>query len=70
VINVKGSFGSLDSMKFKSTHAEGNITVYGLGDSEDLIVNDIGNFSGEYPVPSGVVLLRISSDGDWAMRKA
>ncbi len=70
VINVKGSFDKLDSMKFRSTHAEGNVTVYGLGDDEDLIVNDIGNFSGKYLVPSGVVLLRISSDGHWTMKKA
>ena len=35
--------------------------VYGLGESEDLIVNDIGNFSGKYLVPSGTVLLRIAA---------
>lgn len=50
--------------------SESNITVDGLGDDEDLIVNDIGNFSGKYLVPSGVVLLRISSDGHWTMKKA
>ena len=52
VINVDGVFEGLDSMRFKSTNADGNITVYGLGDSEDLMVNEIGNFSGKYLVPS------------------
>jgi hypothetical protein len=44
--------------------------VYGLGDNEELIVNEIGNFSGNYLVPSGTVLLRISSDGRWELKKA
>ena len=70
MINVNGAFDGLDSMRFKSTNAEGNITVYGLGENgEDLIVNKIGNFSGKYLVPSGTVLLRISSDGRWEMKR-
>jgi len=64
VINVEDVFDGLDSMRFKSTNADGNVTVYGLGDNgEDLIVNEIGNFSGKYLMPKGTVLLRISSDG-------
>ena len=70
VINVVDVFDGLDSIRFKSTNAEGNVTVYGLGDDEDLIVNEIGNFSGKYLVPSGVTLLKISSDGRWTMKKA
>ena len=70
VINVADVFDGLDSIRFKSTNAEGNVTVYGLGDDEDLIVNKIGNFSGKYLVPSGVTLLKISSDGGWTMKKA
>jgi hypothetical protein len=69
VINVDGVFDGLDSMGFKSTNADGNITVYGLGDNEELIVNEIGNFSGKYLVPNGTVLLRISSDGRWELKK-
>ncbi len=69
VINVSDVFDGLDSLKFKSSKADGNITVYGLGESEDLIVNEIGNFSGTYLVPSGTLLLRISSDGRWEMKK-
>ena len=60
----------MDSMKFKSTKADGNVTVYGLGDDENLIVNEIGNFSGTYLIPGGVTLLRISSAGSWTMKKA
>jgi len=71
VINVQDVFDGLDSLRFKSTRADGNITVYGLGDNgEDLIVNEIGNFSGKYLMPKGTVLLRISSDGRWEMKKA
>jgi hypothetical protein len=69
VIYVGDVFDGLDSLSFKSTRAEGNITVYALGDSEDLLVNEIGNFSGKYLVPDGVSFLHISSDGRWAMRK-
>jgi hypothetical protein len=70
VISVAGAFDGLDSLKFKSTKADGNITVYALGESEDLVVNDIGNFTGEYAMPSDVSLLHISSDGQWTMKKA
>lgn len=70
VINVSDVFDGMDSMKFKSTKAESNVTVYGLGDGEDLIVNEIGNFSGTYLVPGGVTLMKISSDGHWTMKKA
>jgi len=69
VINVKDVFDGLDSLRFKSTQADGNITVYGLGDGEELIVNDIGNFSGKHLVPEGVVLFRVSSDGSWSMKR-
>ena len=71
VISVSDVFDGLDSMKFKSTKADSNVTVYGLGDGrEDLIVNEIGNFSGTYLVPGGVTLMKISSDGHWTMKKA
>ena len=70
MINVTDVFEGLDSMRFTSSRTDSNVTVYGLGDSEDLIVNEIGNFSGKYLVPSGTVLLRISSDGRWEMKKA
>jgi len=69
VLVVKGVFTGLDSLKFTSTRADGNITVYGLGDNEELIVNDIGNFSGKYLVPEGIVLFQISSDGHWNLSK-
>jgi hypothetical protein len=70
VINVSGVFDGMDSMRFKSTKTEGNVTVYGVGDDEDLIVNEIGNFSGTYLVPGGVNLMRIASDGHWTMYKS
>lgn len=70
VISVAGAFDGLDSLKFKSLKADGNITVYALGESEELVVNDIGNFSGEYAMPSEVSLLHVSSDGQWTMNKS
>ncbi len=69
VVNVVDVFDTLDEMRFKSTGADGNITVYGLGESQDLIVNEIGNFSGDYLVPSGTTLLQIESDGRWEIKK-
>jgi hypothetical protein len=71
VISVSDVFDGLDSMKFKSTKADSNVIVYGLGDDgEDVIVNEIGNFSGTYVVPGSVTLMKISSDGHWTMKKA
>ena len=43
VISISGVFDGMDSMKFRSTKTDGNVTVYGLGDDEDLIINGIGN---------------------------
>ena len=71
VITVSGVFTGLDTLKFKSSKVDGNIMVYGLGENgESLIVIDIGNFSGEYDVPNGVSLLKVSSDGDWTTKKS
>jgi hypothetical protein len=69
VVNVVDVFNTLDEMRFKSTGADGNISVYGLGESQDLIVNEIGNFSGDYLVPPGTTLLQIESDGRWEIKK-
>jgi hypothetical protein len=33
-----------ETMKFRSAKTDGNVTVHGLGDDEDLIINGIGNF--------------------------
>jgi hypothetical protein len=69
VISISGVFDGMDSMKFRSTKTDGNVTVHGLGDDEDLIINGIGN-SGTYLVPGGVTLMRISSDRHWTMNES
>jgi hypothetical protein len=34
-------------------------------DSAELLVNEIGNFSGEVLIPDGTLLLTVGADGTW-----
>jgi hypothetical protein len=58
VLNVDGVFGALDSVKFAS-HNDDNTVITSYGDTEDLLVNEIGNTHGKYLVPNGTVVLQI-----------
>ena len=64
-----GAFAGLDSIKITNS-GESNFVVTAYGDSKDLLVNEIGNYSGEQLMPAGTVLLEIQSDGNWSLHKA
>lgn len=72
VLIVKDAFEALDSITFKSTGADGNIVVhsYDSDGNEDLLVNDIGNFTAENLAGKDTVLLVVNSDGKWTMKKS
>lgn len=63
-----GSFTGLAVVKITNS-GEGNFVVTAYGENVDLLVNEIGNYSGEQQVPSGTVLLEVESDGTWTLRK-
>jgi hypothetical protein len=68
VINIQDAFSNLDSLR--ATHqGEANFIVTAYGDSRELLVNDIGTYSGEHLVPNGTILLVIDADGRWTMQK-
>jgi len=58
------SVQTLPTVKF--THqGSGNFIVYAYGDSQDLLVNEIGRYSGETLLPGGASFVEIQADGAW-----
>lgn len=67
VIWVTGDVG--DFFVTRITHrGTSNFVVYAYADSDyELLVNEIGNYSGEQILPVGTYLLEILADGSWAV---
>jgi hypothetical protein len=52
------------------THSgESNFVVWAYGDTSDLLVNEIGEYSGEELLSAGTVVLDIEADGDWTVER-
>ena len=50
------------------THeGDGNFTVWAYGPDAELLVNEIGAFSGEVLVPAGTFLFEITANGAWTI---
>ncbi len=50
------------------THeGDGNFAVWAFGPEPDLLVNEIGAFSGEVRVPAGTFLFEITANGAWTI---
>jgi hypothetical protein len=50
------------------THSgSGNFAIWAYGPSTDLLVNEIGNYSGEVLLADGTFLLEITADGAWTI---
>lgn len=55
------------------THdGQSNVVLWAYTDDGewDLLVNEIGEYSGEQRLPSGTVVLEIDADGDWTLQRA
>jgi hypothetical protein len=66
VLVDQGASGDLATVKI--THkGQGNFIVYAYGDREDLLVNEIGSYSGEVLLPGGTVAISIEAEGAWTM---
>jgi hypothetical protein len=45
-----------------------NFAVWSFGEAgQDLLVNEIGSYSGEVLWPSGTLLVEITADGKWTI---
>jgi len=58
------------TVNISHTNGEGNFAVIGYNDGlfgQDLMVNEIGAYSGEVQVESGTYLLEIMADGTWSI---
>lgn len=62
-----GSTGGFSTAKLTHT-GKSNFVVIAYGDSSDLLVNEIGKYSGEVLLPSGTVAIVIEADGSWTMK--
>lgn len=59
------------SSGFKSTtlthNGDGNFAIWTYGETTDLLVNEIGAFSGEVLLTSGTFLFEITANGPWSI---
>jgi hypothetical protein len=54
----------------KVTHrGSSNFVVRAYGDSQELLINEIGKYSGEILIPSGTLALEIEADGPWTVQR-
>ncbi|PFG20670.1 hypothetical protein [Serinibacter salmoneus] len=50
------------------THSgESNFAVWSYGDQRDLLINEIGAYSGTHAITSGPAVIVITADGDWSV---
>ncbi|MCI0398786.1 MAG: hypothetical protein L0322_28185 [Chloroflexi bacterium] len=47
--------------------SEGNFVVYAYGQSRDLLVNEIGEYSGQALLDSDTVVMSVLSEGPWTI---
>lgn len=55
----------------KATHSgRSNFVIWVYGEDSDLLVNEIGKYTGEVLVPPGMVLIEIEADGAWTIESS
>jgi hypothetical protein len=64
--------GAAGPVRAAVTHrGESNFVLTAYGERrQDLLVNDIGRYTGEVVLPAGTVALAIEADGPWTLRRA
>ena len=67
VIRVTGSIDGLASSVIKHTGGSNFVVTAYSSDGRDLLINEIGKYSGEVVMPSGLLLLEIEADGKWSV---
>jgi hypothetical protein len=64
---------TLTSASLDVTHTgESNFVVYAwpTGGGRDLLVNEIGEYSGTVRTPNGVVIFEVQADGEWTLKSS
>ncbi|MGY1821646.1 hypothetical protein [Geodermatophilus sp. SYSU D00079] len=69
VVLVAGAAEGLTPVTF-AHQGESNFAVWAYGDSQDLLVNEIGAYSGQTLIPSGTVVLTVEADGPWSITRS
>ncbi|MGY1617215.1 hypothetical protein ACI797_10770 [Geodermatophilus sp. SYSU D00691] len=53
------------------THqGESNFAIFTIGDNQDLLVNEVGAYSGQTLLPAGTLVPTIEADGPWSIAKS
>lgn len=60
--------GQADSWAITNS-GQSNFVVTFIGDTSDLLVNEIGSYSGTVPVTGGPAIIVVESDGAWTISK-
>lgn len=68
VIMPSEPFGGLDAARITHT-GKSNFAVYAFAENRELLINEIGRYSGEVQVPSGTSILTFDADGPWTIVK-
>ena len=59
-----------DLVTARVTHTgSSNFAVLSYGDSQDLLINEIGRYTGEVLIPAGTSVLEIEADGAWSITR-
>jgi hypothetical protein len=66
VIRVTGTVSGLASSVVKHSGKRNFAVVTFTDDGRDLIINEIGRYSGEILMPTGLIAIVISADGKWS----
>lgn len=59
--------GDVDASSAQVEHiGEANFAVIAWGESRDLLINEIGNYSGRVRIPPGTIVFDVEADGTWS----
>ncbi len=64
---VTGAIRDFATVKITHRGSSNFIVKAYTADSGELLVNEIGNYSGEQIMPAGTVLVEILADGAWTI---
>jgi hypothetical protein len=67
VVLVTGEPAGLATVTIKHRGSENFVVHSYSADDSELLVNEIGNYSGESILPSGTLLLEVEADGTWSV---
>lgn len=67
VLRITGSVDGLAASTIRHSGQSNFVVTAYSASGRDLLVNEIGKYSGEVQIPSGLVLLEVEADGKWSI---